>query len=224
MKKSRKVILISSVIFIIIVVLVILYSNKILIFTPMTLDNQMSQDEIDLIDGEHIDSKNKIINIVKENSELLNQVPKQINNISNSSLYLNAEKKIAIDYLSIARAYKDKEVKCTLGNIDKNKYIYQIIQNDVLYNVLQTDDIIISIRRFYSQSGRLCIIFDCTTLLFYFDGFYYTEDNRPIGWDGEDVDFKENGNQWVYEDDQGKYITERIIDHWFYYEEPQGYN
>jgi hypothetical protein len=189
----------------------------------MTIEQTSEEEEDELINiiKENTASRNEIISIVKENSDLLNEVPNEIEDIAHSSFYLDAEKQMAIDSLSITKANKYNTVSCELINFDENKYISKNFKNELLYNILWTKYLYI-IQRWYSESGRLCIVFDCSdSIIYYHVGFYYTQDDQPIGRNGEDIDFKQNGEQWIYESDGNQYITERIIDHWFYYEEQQ---
>lgn len=201
MKKSVKVFIV-----ILILVVVLLFLNKIIeiIFPSMTVVNPLSKDEI--------------TNIVKQNTELLNKATSEVNSIANSSFYLNAEKKSEIDYISITKANLYNRVSCELNNTDyKKDSIFKIVKNKVLYSVFKLEKVY-RIERHYVENGRLSIFFDINNSLFYFTGFYYTEDNKPIGWEGKDVNFKQNGKLWVYEDKNETYVTEKIIDNWFYYE------
>lgn len=198
MKKLRKVLLV-----ILIIVAVLLFLNKLMdiIFPCATIVNPLSKDEI--------------ANIVEQNTELLNEAINEVNTIANSSFHLKAENEK--DYLSITKAQIYNKVSCKLINTDNYKdNIPKIIKNKILYSVFKIKGIYL-IERHYSENGRLCILFDIKNSLFYNVGFYYSEDNNPIGWEGKDVNFEQNGNQWVYDDEGEKYVTERIIDNWFYY-------
>lgn len=60
--------------------------------------------------------------------------------------------------------------------------------------------------------------FDCGNGYEEFTGFYYSESDKPIGWEGEDWELKEDGEGWSYTE-WNSYYTERIKEHWFYYYE-----
>lgn len=47
-------------------------------------------------------------------------------------------------------------------------------------------------------------------------GFYYVEDDTPIGWEGEKYKLIQSGAGW--RDEWDEYYTERIRENWFYYE------
>ncbi|GEM_PF-3530941 len=181
-------------------------------------------------------SKEEIIDIVTQNIELLNEAPNEIKSIDNSSFYLKATNKEQIDYVSISLAPVYNRVSVSL--IDDNsekKNITKIIKSKALFKVLKIEGIN-AIERYYSSSGRTCILFDCGgSGIGYYYGFYYTEDNQPIGWKGKDVSFNQYKNRWIYSeakdteitdssynhlfsDNVNIYITERITDNWFYFE------
>jgi len=96
------------------------------------------------------------------------------------------------------------------------------LKNDVFSRLLNIDGIM-EIEDGMAGS-RFFIDFDCggtgfgSAMTYY--GFYFTEDNLPIGWDGEEVDLQHKGDGWTYKegDSDNIYYTERIRDHWYYYE------
>lgn len=52
-------------------------------------------------------------------------------------------------------------------------------------------------------------------------GFYYTSENQPVGFDGTALNFtktKNGGWRWEEENGDNYEYTERIADHWYYYE------
>ncbi|NMC57132.1 MAG: hypothetical protein GYA50_07930 [Eubacteriaceae bacterium] len=210
MKKKLKIISI------IIIILVVLYSIYILILnsllSPLLADEYLTREEI--------------INVVTQNTQLLIESKNEIKNIENTQFYLNAEKNIEISYLSVTISpFYNKVIVNPIDNnnlTQKNPYL--ILKSNVLYKIFKIKGIQ-EIERYYSKSGRLCIIFDCGNESFMssggYYGFYFTEDNKPIGWEGTDVNFEQDGDQWIYKDMENygaKYITERIIDNWFYFE------
>ena len=49
-------------------------------------------------------------------------------------------------------------------------------------------------------------------------GFYYTEDDKPRAWQSDDEDrLIVNGNGYIDEKEK-EYYTEKIINHWYYYQ------
>ncbi len=49
-----------------------------------------------------------------------------------------------------------------------------------------------------------------------YTGFYYSEADAPMGWEGEDMTLEEHGEGWAY-NGWCDYYTQRIREHWFYY-------
>lgn len=206
MKKKLKVIAIVLIILAVIYLVYIFMLN--LMVSP-------------LFSNEHL-SKEEIIDVVMQNTELLNEVPNELKSIENTSFYIDAEKKIEIEYLSISGSYPFNKVLVNLNNADlSQKNISKIIKNTHLSKVFEIYGIQ-TIEKYISKSGRLCILFDCgSSGLQYYYGFYYTEDNQPIGWKGEDVSFKKYEDRWIWKDANDfnrTYITEKIADNWFYFE------
>ena len=101
-------------------------------------------------------TQDDIINLVQQNAELLNEVPDEIKNIEETSFYIYADKKNKTDNISITYAPIYNIVVCTLH--DNN---FKLIINKVFYRVFKIDENIMSIERYYSKSGRLCIMIDC---------------------------------------------------------------
>ena len=50
-----------------------------------------------------------------------------------------------------------------------------------------------------------------------YEGFYYSPDDKPIGFQGADVDFEKESIGWRWEDSTGDNwnYTEKIIDRWY---------
>lgn len=185
--------------------------------------------------NEHL-TQEEITDTVEQNRDLLNEAAEEIKDIDNSLFYLNAAKKEQIDYvlISLAPVYNRVSVSLIDDNPDKKKMI-KMIKSKALFKILKIEGIN-AIERYYSSSGRMCILFDCgSSSIYYYYGFYYTEDNQPIGYRGEDVSFNQYQNRWIYSEakdtditdssynhlftDNGViYITERITDNWFYFE------
>lgn len=54
----------------------------------------------------------------------------------------------------------------------------------------------------------------------HYKGFYYSPTDKPIGFQGNIVQFRSDGNGWIWEDaigDNWEY-TEKIKECWYYYE------
>lgn len=184
--------------------------------------------------NEHL-TQEEITDTVEQNRDLLNEAAEGIKDIDHSSFYLKAANKEQIDYVSISLAPIYNRVLVNLIDDDSyKKNLSGMIKSKALFKVLKIEGIN-AIERYYSQSGRICILFDCgSSSIFYYYGFYYTEDNQPIGWKGKDVSFNQYKNRWIYSEentdttdssynnlftDNGViYITERITDNWFYFE------
>lgn len=175
----------------------------------------------------------EMIDTVKSNTELLNKVPNEIKNIEETRFYVYASKISNTINLSITKTAIKNYVLCALVNADEGKrYYFKILKSEALYNVLELHGIR-SVEKHYSQSGRSSIIFDCgsSSVMYYF-GFYYTEDNVPTGYKGEDMEFIHYKNRWIWSESEDPentystlfaddlmhiYITERICDNWFYF-------
>ena len=52
-----------------------------------------------------------------------------------------------------------------------------------------------------------------------YEGFYYSPDDKPIGFQGADVDFEKENIGWRWEDSTGDNwnYTEKIIDRWYWF-------
>jgi hypothetical protein len=174
-----------------------------------------------LFSDEHL-TQEEIINTVNNNISLLNEAAYEIKNIDNTSFYVNASVKTEIDYISILLAPMYNRVLVSLIDNDlEKKNMSEMIKSETLFKILKIEGIN-AIERYYSDSGRICILFDCgSSGLSYYYGFYYTQDNEPIGWQGEDVSFKKYKNRWIWKDPEDfnrTYITEKITDNWFYFQ------
>ena len=52
-----------------------------------------------------------------------------------------------------------------------------------------------------------------------YEGFYYSEDDRPIGFQGTELDFVQDGTGWSWKEEDGdncEYI-EKITAHWYWF-------
>lgn len=50
-------------------------------------------------------------------------------------------------------------------------------------------------------------------------GFYYTPEDRPMGYQGKDMELTAKNSGWGWQDPNGgEYYTQRIRSRWFYYE------
>ena len=52
-----------------------------------------------------------------------------------------------------------------------------------------------------------------------YEGFYYSENNFPIGFQGVELDFVQDGDGWIWRETGGDNCeqTERITEHWFWF-------
>lgn len=175
----------------------------------------------------------EMIDTVKSNTELLNKVPNEIKNIEETRFYVNTLKNSKTTNPSITKTILKNYVLCTFINANDGKINYfKILKSEELYNVLELHGIR-NVEKHYSHSGRESIIFDCgsSSVMYYF-GFYYTEDNEPVGYKGEDMEFIHYKNRWIWSEPEDPentystlfaddliniYITERICDNWFYF-------
>lgn len=128
-----------------------------------------------------------IIKTVKKNQELLNQVPNEIKNFSNYGSI-----RITKNSNSNTKVFKDVFDLGIIKHIDTDF-------NDKRFNIF-----------FYCYGEGFG-----SAMSYY--GFYYTEDNLPIGWEGWDVNFTAKGDGWTAEEPDS-YYTEMITEKWFYYE------
>lgn len=53
-----------------------------------------------------------------------------------------------------------------------------------------------------------------------YSGFYYSPEDVPLGFQSTQVDFVESGGGWLWEEPEGdnRQYTEKIADHWYWYE------
>lgn len=53
-----------------------------------------------------------------------------------------------------------------------------------------------------------------------YTGFYYTSEDQPVGFQGTATNFTKTKNGWRWEEKDGDNYeyTEKITDHWYYYE------
>ncbi len=51
-------------------------------------------------------------------------------------------------------------------------------------------------------------------------GFYYVNPDEPLGFQATRVELEVDGDGWEWEESNGDnyYYTEKIVDHWYYYE------
>lgn len=180
--------------------------------------------------------KDEIFKFVKENHELLEKAPEEIKSLDHSTFYISTTEKRNIkgqllyyniednpDYNNISGLYSG------IVKTDGSK-AYTSLKNDVISEVLDLSCVksidIVSEPRFFMgfyYGGEL------TGKMIYY-GYYYTEDNLPIGYAGKDVSLTKSGNGWTWKEpvnsdninteritDNNIYYTERITDNWFYY-------
>ena len=52
-----------------------------------------------------------------------------------------------------------------------------------------------------------------------YEGFYYSEDDRPIGFQGTELDFVQDGTGWSWKEEDGDNCEhiEKITAHWHWY-------
>lgn len=53
-----------------------------------------------------------------------------------------------------------------------------------------------------------------------YEGFYYSEEDRPVGFQGTELDFKRDGDGWSWEEEDGdnRERTERITARWYWFQ------
>lgn len=53
-----------------------------------------------------------------------------------------------------------------------------------------------------------------------YGGFYYSLEDKPIGFQGTDLSFIKNDDQWIYEEENSdnRGVIEKIVDHWYWFE------
>ncbi|NMC57167.1 MAG: hypothetical protein GYA50_08110 [Eubacteriaceae bacterium] len=93
----------------------------------------------------------------------------------------------------------------------KNDIFSQILAKDCVMEIasdIKDKPYVVSYESYetYNANGKLTKMY----------GFYYSEDNLPHGWYGMDDFKKQMGIGWTF--GNGSFYTEKIIDHWFYYE------
>ena len=52
-----------------------------------------------------------------------------------------------------------------------------------------------------------------------YEGFYYSENDVPVGFQGVELDFIQDGDGWIWREPNGDNCnqTERITEHWFWF-------
>ena len=52
-----------------------------------------------------------------------------------------------------------------------------------------------------------------------YEGFYYSEDDRPIGFQGTELDFVQDGTGWSWKEEDGDNCEhiEKITAHWYWF-------
>jgi hypothetical protein len=168
-------------------------------------------------------SKDMIIKAVKDNQALLNKVPAEIKGLDDYAMYISIVRKEPINEhppssqaTKIGKGIED----LYLLTIRNGVFIYSGLQNDVLSEALEITGVR-GIKEGESDT-RFFVFFDCNGP---FDnmvcscGFYYSEDNRPVGWKGSDYgdELTPDGNGWKTESEIDNYYTEKIADNWFYF-------
>lgn len=204
MKKSKKAIAITA--FIIILSLIAFIILKV-------------------IDSSDNSYKNEIFKTVKLNHRILEKVPAEIKKLpygSDYSAVISTSDKTPLDNLFFPEGK-------TIENIN-GMYLYILgpddavaasLDNDIFLKTLKIKSILEIQRNF--ASDRFNVFFMCgynSTTIY---GFYYTENNMPIGFNGADVSFKQSGKGYSWQDKEENplesYYTEKITDNWFYYED-----
>lgn len=53
-----------------------------------------------------------------------------------------------------------------------------------------------------------------------YEGFYYSPDDTPLGFQGNQVDFTTSDSGWTWEESNGDNCeyTEKILEHWYWFE------
>lgn len=172
-------------------------------------------------------SKAEIFRVVKGNQELLTNVPGEVKKLHDSSYSISTTEKRPIEYQLSSddqgpSSYQDiKGLYLQVLN-DDGSSTFSSLENDVFSDVLRIKDVT-AITNGISDSPSF-IEFDCSGEGFgsamTYCGFYYAEDDLPIGWSGENVELTQYEKGWRYEEEGAGniYYTERILDNWFYYQ------
>lgn len=51
-----------------------------------------------------------------------------------------------------------------------------------------------------------------------YKGFYYSPNDTPLGFQGVNLTFTKNDTGWVYNDGNNIEYTEKVMDHWYWFE------
>lgn len=172
-------------------------------------------------------TKEQIIEVVKNNQELFNKIPVEIKSFKTQLIFISTTEKSPIEN----EVFPDEPIPENIKGLYLIQYVgddytalISSLKNDLFTQLLNIKGIV-SIVGNVSDSGRFSVFFECggkgfgSAMTYY--GFYYTEDNLPIGWLGYDDELVQNGAScWTYteKDSDNTYYTERIIDNWFYFE------
>lgn len=130
---------------------------------------------------------------------------------------------IAVIFLnSRIRSYsrKNKIFKMVTDNIELLNESVSSGEYDEAYKIKGIEDI----STYRTSTGRLYIDYYCygfgivPSSIYY--GFCYVAEDKPIGFQGTDVKLTKSGSGWAWQEPSGDNYcyTEKITDHWYYYE------
>lgn len=116
---------------------------------------------------------------------------------------------------------KKSKIKAIVNN-NLDILIQSIENND--YDKAYKIDGIEEIRPYYLGDNEVFIDFYCygfglvPSSIYY--GFYYVSNDEPLGFQATRVKLKLDGHGWKWREPKGDnyYYTEKIVDHWYYYE------
>lgn len=131
---------------------------------------------------------------------------------------------VCIIAISLFFVFKDSKKDKILRLVNNNlNFLNQCVENkdyDKIYKIKEVK----RIRRYYVSDDEIYIDFYCygfgivPSSVYY--GFYYVSDDEPMGFQGVSVKLEPYGDGWKWKEVNGDnaYYTEKIKDHWYYYE------
>ena len=164
--------------------------------------------------GRNALDKDQIIQFVLDNEELLNQAVEEIFGLDEHVRYIANTRFRPRDGLDFEGLY-------TSGTFDSQN-VTKPLDNPILYELLEDGRIrSITIRRNDPIRGttyQIQFAFNVRSVWDRYGGIYFSKNDVPISFDGRRWgNFEEYRNGWVSYG-FSFYYTERIVAHWFYYE------
>ena len=143
----------------------------------------------------HINSKEKLIQyVIKDEAKL----DKLVNSLVNSREFFDKKRISIYYYTETSKYYKNYN----------NELLNEIFYNYKVSNLYAENEKSIYVK--FSLMKRSNIAHGY--------GFYYTEDDKPRAWQIYDEDrLIVNGNGYIDKKEK-EYYTEKIINHWYYYQ------